>query len=55
MEGRLDVTKSIGNDVFVPMTITRESADNAEKEPGGCRSACGGVPVCYGRTVLYFP
>ena len=55
MEGRLNVTKSIGDDVFVPMATTRESADNAEEEPGGCRSACGGVPVCHGRIVLCFP
>jgi len=55
MEGRLNVTKSIDDDVFVPMATTRESADDAEEEPGGCRSACGGVPVCHGRIVLYFP
>ena len=35
MEGRLNMTKSIGDDVFVPMTTTRESADNAEEEPKG--------------------
>jgi len=55
MEGRLNVTKSIGDDVFVTMATTREYADDAEEEPGGCRSACGGVPVCHGRIVLYFP
>jgi len=55
MEGRLNMTKSIGDDVFVPIAITRESADDAEKEPKGCRSACGVVPVCHGRIVLCFP
>ena len=54
-EGRLNVTKSIGDDVFVPMATTRESADDAEEEPEGCRSACGRVPVCHGRIVLCFP
>ena len=53
--GTAGITKSIGNDVFVSMAITRESADNAEEEPGGCQSACGGVLVCHGRTVLCFP
>ena len=55
MEGRLNMTKSIGDDVFVPMTTTGESTDDAKEEPKGCRSACGGVPVYHGRIVLYFP
>ena len=55
MEGRLNVTKSIGDDVFVPMATTREFADDVEEEPEGCRSACGGVPVCHRRIVLCFP
>ena len=55
MEGRLNVTKSIGDDVFVPMATTGESADNEEEETEGCRSACGGVPVCHERVVLRFP
>ena len=32
MEGWLNVTKSIGDDVFVPMAMTRESADDTEGE-----------------------
>ena len=54
MEGWLNVTKSIGDDVFVPMATTREFADDVEEEPEGCRSACGGVPVCHGGIVLCF-
>ena len=49
------MTKSVGDDVFVPMTMTRESADDTEGEPGSCRSACGGVLVCHVRIVLRFP
>jgi len=49
------VTKSIGDDVFVPMAMTREPADDMEGEPGSCRSACGGVLVCHVRIVLCFP
>ena len=49
------MTKSIGDDVFVPMATTRESADDTEDAPGNCRSVCGGVPVCHGRIVLCFP
>jgi len=55
MEGRLNVAKSIGDDVFMPMATTGESADDEEEEPEGCRSACGGFPVCHGRIVLCFP
>jgi len=55
MEGRLNMAKSTGDDVFVPMAITGESADDAEEESKGCRSACAGVPVCHGRIVLCFP
>ena len=54
MEGWLNVTKSIGDDVFVPMAMTRESADDTEEEPRSCRSACGGVLVCCVRIVLCF-
>ena len=55
MEEGLNMTKSIGGDVSVQMATTRESADNMEEESGSCRSACGGVPVCHGGIVLYFP
>ena len=55
MEGRLNMTKSIGDDVFVPMTTIGESANDVEEEPKGCRSACGDVLVCHGRIVLCFP
>ena len=41
MEGWLNVTKSIGDDVFVLMAMTREFADDTEEEPGSCRSARG--------------
>ena len=49
------MTKSISDDVFVPMAATGESANDAEERPKGCRSTCGGVPVCHGRIVLCFP
>ena len=39
MEGWLNVTKSICNDVFVPMATTWQSADDAGEEFGSCRSA----------------
>ena len=55
MEGRLNMTKSIGDDVFVPMATTGESANDAEEGPKGCRSPCGDVPVYHGRIVLCFP
>ena len=55
MEGWLNVTKSMGDDVFVPMAMTRESADDTEGEPGSCQSACGSVLVCHMRIVLRFP
>jgi len=32
------VTKSIGDDVSMPMAMTRESADDMEGESGSCRS-----------------
>jgi hypothetical protein len=54
MEGLLDMTKSIGGNVSVPMATTRESADDMEEESGNCRSACGGVSVCHGGIVLCF-
>ena len=55
MEGLLNMTKSIGGNVSVPMATTRESADDMEEESGNCRSACGGVSVCHGGIVLCFP
>jgi len=55
MGGWLNMTKSIGDDVFVPMAITRESADDTEGESGSCRSTCRGVLVCHVRIVLRFP
>ena len=55
MEGWLNVTKSIDDDVFAPMAMTKESADDTEEEPGSCRSACGDVLVCHERMVLRFP
>jgi len=55
MEGRLNMNMSISDDVFVSMAITGESADDAEEEPEGCRSVCGGVPVCHESIVLCFP
>jgi len=36
MEGWLNVTKSIDGDAFVPMAMTRNSADDTEGEPGSC-------------------
>ena len=55
MEGWLDVTKSIGDNVFVPMAMTEESADDTEGDPRSCRSAYGDVLVCHVRIVLRFP
>jgi len=52
MEEWLNETKSIGDDVFVPIATTREFADEIEGESGSCRSVCGGVPVCHGEIVL---
>ena len=49
------MTKSIGDDVFVPMAITKESADGTKGESGSCGSAVGGVLVCHERIVLRFP
>jgi len=54
MEELLNVTKSIGVEVSVPMAATRESADDTEGESGSCRSASGDVLVCYVRRVLHF-
>ena len=54
VDGR-NVTKSIGDDVFVPMAMTRECADDTEGEPGSCRLTCGGVLVCHVMIVLRFP
>jgi len=48
MEEGLNVTKSVGGDVSVPMAMTRECADDMEGESGSYRSVCGGVPVCHG-------
>ena len=55
MEGWLNVTKSIGGNVSVPMATTRESADDMGEESGSCQSVCGGVPACHGGIVLCFP
>jgi len=49
------VTKSIGDDVFVPMAITQESVDGTEGESGSCRSVGGDVLVCHVRIALRFP
>ena len=49
------MTKSIGDDVLVPMAMTKESADDTEGESGSCRSASGDVLVCHVRMVLRFP
>ena len=53
------MTKSISDDVFVPMATIKGSADDAEEGHGGCRLACGlafgGVPVCHEKIVLCFP
>jgi len=54
MEGWLNVTKSIGDDVFMPMATTRQSADDVGEEFGSCRSACGGVLVCQGGDSFMF-
>ena len=55
MEGWLNVTKSIGDDVFVPMAIMKESADGTKGESGSYRSAGGCVLVCHERIVFRFP
>ena len=55
MERWLSMTKSLGDDAFVLMVMTRESADDAEEEPRSCRSAPRCVLVCHGRIVLRFP
>jgi len=55
MERWLNVTKSIGDDMSVPMATIRESADDMGEESGSCRSVCGGVPVCHGGIALCFP
>ena len=52
----LNVTKSLGGDVSVPMATTRKSADDYDKgvcrwyggRVGSCRSVCGGVLVYHG-------
>jgi len=53
------MTRSIGDNVFVPMAMIRGSADDAEEGHGGCRLACGlafgGVLVCHEKIVLCFP
>ena len=62
MKGQLNVTKSMGGDVFISMSVLtcadgydEGSADDLGEESEGCRLACGGVPVCHGRIVLCFP
>jgi len=46
MEELLSVTKSIGDNVSVPMAVAKESADDMGGESGSCRSAGGDVLVC---------
>jgi len=61
MRKQLNVTKSRGSDVFVPMTSinadghNRRSADGSKGKRGGCRLICGGAPVGYKGVVLCFP
>jgi len=62
MKRRLNETKSMSSDVFMPMVSVNlvdgydeESADDSEGEHEGCRLVHGGVPVCHGRIVLCFP
>ena len=55
MKEGLNVTKSIGGDVSVPMATTRESTEDMGEESRSCRSVCGDVPVCHVRIVLRFP
>ena len=55
MKEGLNVTKSIGGDVSVPMAMTRRSADATKGESGSCRLAGGDVLVRPVRTVLPFP
>ena len=55
MERWLHVTKSVGDDVSVPMATTRESADDMREEFENCRSVCEGVLVCHGGIALCFP
>ena len=55
MKERLNVTKSVGGDVSVPMAMMRKSADDygkgiaddAKEESGSCQLSCGGVSVCH--------
>ena len=54
MEGWLNMTKSMGDDVFVPMAITKESADGTEEESRSYRLAGRGVPVCHGGDSFMF-
>ena len=57
MKERSDVTKSAGSDVFMPMAIMEESADDYGKESaddteegsGNCWSVYGRILVCHGR------
>ena len=37
MEEGLNMTKSVGGDVSVPMAMTRKSADDMKGESGSCR------------------
>ena len=41
------MTKSMGDDVFVPMAITKEPTDGTKEESGSYRLAGRGVPVCH--------
>ena len=42
------MTKSMGDDVFVAMAITKEPTDGTKEESGSYRLAGRGVPVCHG-------
>jgi len=55
----LDVAKSMGSDVFMPMPVLivadGEFADDVEGRLGGCQLVYSGISVCHGRIVLCFP
>jgi len=54
IEGRVNMAKSIRDDVSVPIATTRESADDMGEESGSCRSIYGRVPVCHGGDSFMF-
>jgi len=59
MGRQLNMAKSVGGDVFMPMAVLTvadgESADGMEGRLEDCRLVRGGVPVCHGMIVLCFP